>query len=120
MIATQTFTAGSPGNRTIGLLPFTPKALKFKILKPGYADSTIQFLSGGQTDGANHDSWSTVSSGTVSTWQDATKCILHYDVVAGVPTKMLEASFVSFGTNKFTLNFTAASAVYQIEVMLLS
>lgn len=120
MINTVTFTAGSTGNRTIALLPVTPKAIRFKVTKPGYADSTIQFLSGGQTDGVASDSWSTVYDGTGNTYQDNTKCLVHYDIVGGVPTKLLEASFVSFGVNRFTLNFTAASAVYQIQAELLS
>lgn len=120
MITSATFTAGSTGNRTIALLPFTPVALRFKILKPGFADSTIQFVSGGYTDGTHNEGFSIVSNGGVTAYTDTTKCLLCYDVVGGVNAKVLEASFVSFGVNRFTLNFTAASAVYQIQVDLLA
>lgn len=120
MISTQTFTAGSTGDRTIPLLPFTPVALRFKVLKPGYADSTIPFLCGGYTDGSTGAGFAIVSNSGVTTYVDTSKCLLAYDVVSGVNTKVLEATFVSFGVNKFKLNFTAASAVYQIQVDLLS
>lgn len=120
MITSQTFTVGSTGDRTIGLLPFTPVALRFKVLKPGYADSTIQFVCGGWTDGSIGEGLATVSNNGVQTYTDSNKCLLAYDVVSGVNTKVLEASFVSFGTNKFKLNFTIASAVYQIQVDMLS
>lgn len=120
MIATATFTAGATGDKTIALLPFTPKALRFKILKPGFADSTIKFVGGGYTDGLAHEGFSIVSDATVQTFTDLAKCLLCYDVVSGTVTKVLEASFVSFATNKFKLNFTVASAVYQIEVTMLS
>ncbi len=120
MITTQTFTIGSLGNKTVGLLPFTPKALRFKVLKPGYADSTITFVSGGYCDGITQEGFSLLYDGTNSfRFVDGTKCLLGYDFSSGVATKVIEASFVSFGTNKFTLNFTAASAVYQIQVDIL-
>ncbi len=122
MIASSTFTAGSTGDRTIALfgLGFTPTALRFKVLKPGFADSTIQFLSGGWTDGSVGEGISIVDNSGLQTYTDSTKCLLAYDVVSGVNTKVLEATFVSFGANKFKLNFTVASAVYQIQVDLLS
>jgi len=121
MIATTTFSSGSTGDKTYALLPFTPKALRFKVLKPGFADSTIQFIGGGYTDGAAHEGFSITSDGTtVQTFTDLAKCLLCYDIVGGVSTKVLEASFVSFGLNRFKLNFTVASAVYQIEATLLS
>lgn len=120
MIATSTFTAGSTGDKTFALLPFTPKALRFKVLKPGYADSTIQFIGGGYTDGLAHEGFSITSDFTVQTYTDLAKCLLCYDIVGGVSTKVLEATFVSFGANRFKLNFTVASAVYQIEATLLS
>lgn len=120
MIATTTFTAGSTGDKTFVLLPFTPKALRFKVLKPGFADSTIQFVGGGYTDGAAHEGFSTTSDATVQTYTDLAKCLLCHDIVSGVPTKVLEATFVSFGVNRFKLNFTVASAVYQVEATLLA
>lgn len=120
MIASVTFTAGSTGDRTIALLPFTPVALRFKVLKPGFADSTIQFLSGGWTNGSTGEGIAIVDNGGVQTFTDSSKCLLAYDVVSGVTTKVLEATFVSFGVNRFKLNFTVASAVYQVQVDLLS
>lgn len=120
MISQQTFSVGSTGNKTIGLLPFTPKALRFKILKPGFADNTIQFLAGGYCDTITQEGFALLYDGTNSfRYSDTTKCLLAYDFSGGVATKVLEASFVSFGTNKFTLNFTVASAVYQIQVDML-
>lgn len=120
MVTSVSFTAGSTGDRTIALLPFTPVALRFKVLKPGFADSTIQFHSGGWTNGAIGEGVSTVSNGGIQTYTDSSKCLLAYDVVGGVNTKVLEATFVSFGANRFKLNFTVASATYQIQTDLLS
>lgn len=120
MIASTSFTAGSTGDKTVVFLPFTPTALRFKVTKPGYADSTIQFISGGYTDGTISEGLSIIFNSGITTYQDATKCLLAYDVVSGVNTKVLEATFVSFGANRFKLNFTVASAVYQIQVDMLA
>jgi len=119
MIATTTFTAGFTGDKTFALLPFTPKALRFKVLKPGYSDSTIQFIGGGYTDGTTNEGFAIVDNSGITTYVDTSKCLLAYDVVSGVNTKVLEATFVSFGINRFKLNFTVASAVYQVEATLL-
>lgn len=121
MIVTQTFTAGAPGDKTLVLLPFLPTALKFKVLKPGYPDSSIQFLGGGWTNGTAGEGVSIIDNGTVQTYVDPSKCLLAYDVVGGVSTKVIEATFVSFiAPNRVKLNFTVASAAYQIQVEMLS
>jgi hypothetical protein len=121
-VSTQLFTAGSTGDKTFVIfgLGFTPKALRFKVLKPGYADSTIPFVSGGYTDGTHNEGFSIIDNSGITAYVDNTKCLLAYDIVSGVNTKVLEATFVSFGSERFKLNFTAASAVYQVQVDLLS
>jgi len=120
MIYQGTFSKNGSGNKTVALLPFAPKALRFKILKPGTPDSNIVFLAGGYTDGSTSNGFAIINnSGAITTYEDGAKCLLGYDVVGGVNTKVLEATFVSFGSSSFTLNFTAADATYQIQVDIL-
>jgi len=119
MIYQGTFSKNGSGNKTVALLPFTPKALRFKVLKPGTPDSNIPFLGGGYTDGSVSEGFATVSNSGIATYTDTSKCLIAYDVVAGVNTKVLEATFVSFGSSSFTLNFTVADATYQIQVDIL-
>lgn len=120
MIYQGAFSKNGAGNKTIALLPFAPKGLRFKVLKPGTPDANIPFLGGGFTDGTTSDGFAIVdNSGTITTYNDTSKCLIAYDVVGGVNTKVLEATVVSLGSSSFTLNFTVADATYQVQVDIL-
>lgn len=109
------FTAPLVGNQTILGLPFTPTRLRFTINKT----SATSFLSTGEaTSAANQEAhttyWDVVPSGEILS--DTTKCITHYERQGGVLVKVLSASFVSFGVNRFKINVDVSNATQQIFV----
>ena len=118
--AVGSFAIGSTGNLTISSLPFTPTAIEFTIsADTSGAENTIAHFSTGRTDGTNSSSESIlVTSALTLTRRSNSYCLTHYNITSGSSYRTISATFVSFGTNSFTLNFDRANVNFSIDFVI--
>lgn len=79
-------------------------------------NSAVTQISIGNADGTRQNCISAFGDATShKSTRVNTHCIQHYERVSGTITKVLEASFVSFDADGFTLNITVANVNYSVN-----
>lgn len=111
-------TLGTTGAaRTFTGFGFTPTHLTFRVGAKSASSSVDQFCYG-TVDSTGYMTYTSQFSDTTGAQSKAgtNKCIVHYERVAGVITKVLEADFHSFTSDGFKLNVTTANSSYDVYV----
>lgn len=107
-------TLSSTGNSSFTGFGFRPTELEFYIGGKNGNASAVQF-SIGSVDETGYVGAKYFVDGLAAK-DSSSKCILHYENVSGVLTKKLEATFVSFDADGFTINVTAFDTAYPVFV----
>ena len=110
-------TVGSTGSQSYVGVGFQGTGITFRVGAKGGASSVVQFAIG-SADGTRQNCESVFGDG--SGWKSQrtnSKCLIHYERVAGTVTEVLNFAFTSFDANGFTINVTTASANYTVDVV---
>lgn len=103
------------GNVAFTGVGFQPNYIRITLSQKG-TDSQGH-ISVGCSDGTNQLVHSTYSDTTGSkTVRSTSKIVSHYERVSGTITEVINASFVSFDADGFTLNIATGNANYQAMV----
>jgi hypothetical protein len=111
-----TVTYGSTGLKTLNI-GFQPERINITVCQKFNTNDGYHHLSVGRADGTRQSVNSTFqdTAGGISI-NSTSKCVSHYERLAGVITEVLAANFDSFTATGFKLNVTTANANYQLFI----
>ncbi len=113
-----TFATNSTGLQTFNFgTTSTPTALTLVVQnKLGVNEGTLKHVSIGTAtiSGQRVTSYLKDGTGTAYPFDSTTQVISHYELSGGVPVEVMAATFDSFTSTGFKLNFIAASNAYSI------
>lgn len=105
------------GDNSFTGVGFQPNWVRISVAQKYGASETWQHLCIGQSDGTRTNCITMYGDTTTAkTLEDNTHIVLHYDKVSGVWTKVLEATFVSFDADGFTINATTGNSNYKVHL----
>jgi hypothetical protein len=111
-----TFTIGSTGNLTVAGWSFQPKYIRFTLSGRFGVTETATLRSTGWTAGTNQSCHSFHRDSNGALCRAFTNRIIHhYQRESGVMVDNIVATFVSFNSDGFTINATAADPAYQVH-----
>jgi len=109
------FTITSSGNgQSYTGVGFQSNDIDFEVGPKGGSGSVIQDCSGGVDENLNQyvidNNGNTVSTTSMKAEKLNNRCILVWEKISGTWTKIIEASFVSFDSDGFTIDVQTAHA----------
>lgn len=110
-------TVSGTGSQSFTGIGFQGTGITFRVGAKSGSSSVVQHAIG-SADGTRQNCESVF--GDASGWKSQrtnSKCIVHYERVAGTVTDVLDFAFTSFDADGFTLNVTTSNTNYVVDVV---